>query len=90
VRACGTRPRSWSIDGFHWREWWRYQLTLATLDRLAVNELLLTGAPALLLVRDEKASPLPGTVRLTSLKGSATMGRGAGSADARGSELAGE
>jgi hypothetical protein len=53
---------------------WRYQLTSATLDRLAVNELLLGAGPALfLLLRSEPGHELPGAVRLSTLKGSATL-----------------
>ncbi|WP_320777273.1 nucleoside-diphosphate kinase [Streptomyces sp. CRN 30] len=59
---------------FHWRELWRYQLTSATLDRLAVNELVLGAGPALLLLlRGEPGHLLPGAVRLSTLKGSATL-----------------
>jgi len=58
----------------HWRELWRYQLTSATLDRLAVNELVLGAGPALLmLLRSEPGHVLPGAVRLSALKGSATL-----------------
>lgn len=66
--------REFRFQPYHWRELWRYQLTSATLDRLAVNELLLGAGPALfLLLRGESGQPLPGTVRLSTLKGSATL-----------------
>ncbi|MFC5215334.1 nucleoside-diphosphate kinase [Streptomyces coerulescens] len=66
--------REFRFQPFHWRELWRYQLTSATLDRLAVNELLLGAGPALLLLlRSEPGHELPGTVRLSTLKGSATL-----------------
>ncbi|MEU3824018.1 nucleoside-diphosphate kinase [Streptomyces sp. NPDC029080] len=66
--------REFRFQPFHWRELWRYQLTSATLDRLAVNELLLGAGPALfLLLRSEPGHPLPGTVRMSTLKGSATL-----------------
>ncbi|MFE5871390.1 nucleoside-diphosphate kinase [Streptomyces roseifaciens] len=69
-----TAAREFRFQPFHWRELWRYQLTSATLDRLAVNELLLGAGPALfLLLRSEPGHPLPGTVRLSTLKGSATL-----------------
>ncbi|MFH8337107.1 hypothetical protein [Streptomyces sp. AM6-12] len=69
-----TAAREFRFQPFHWRELWRYQLTSATLDRLAVNELLLGAGPALLLLlRSESGHPLPGTVRLSTLKGSATL-----------------
>jgi nucleoside diphosphate kinase len=54
-----------------WREMWRYQLTSATLDRLAVNEHVYSSSPALLLLlREEGPSAVPATVRLSGLKGS--------------------
>ncbi len=62
-----------TFTGHMWRELWRYQLTSATLDRLAVNENLLTAGSALLLVlRSEAGYGVPATVRLSGLKGSAT------------------
>ncbi|MEV5873791.1 nucleoside-diphosphate kinase [Streptomyces sp. NPDC052101] len=69
-----TAAREFRLQPFHWRELWRYQLTSATLDRLAVNELLLGAGPALfLLLRSAPGHQLPGTVRLSTLKGSATL-----------------
>lgn len=66
--------RELNFSRFHWRELWRYQLTSATLDRLAVNECLLGAGPALLLVlRSGEGHDLPATVRLSTLKGSATL-----------------
>lgn len=60
------------LDGHRWREMWRYQLTTATLDRLAVNECFLTAGPSLLLLLHGPAGDgLPATVRLAGLKGSA-------------------
>lgn len=60
------------FDRLLWRELWRYQLARATLDHLAVNDLILRAGPALiLLVRSEDGHDLPATVRLTSLKGKA-------------------
>ena len=58
-----------------WREMWRYQLTAATDDRLAVNELVMVGTCLLLLIHDEQAGELPATVRLASLKGSADLSK---------------
>jgi hypothetical protein len=52
-----------------WRELWRYQLTGATLDRLAVNDLVLAGPSLLVLLRDGRQAHVPATVRLQSLKG---------------------
>ncbi|WP_162824496.1 nucleoside-diphosphate kinase [Peterkaempfera bronchialis] len=55
-----------------WRELWRFQLTSATLDRLAVNDAVHPGRSALLLLlRSGAGHDLPGTVRLSGLKGSA-------------------
>ncbi|WP_416959397.1 nucleoside-diphosphate kinase [Streptomyces sp. Agncl-13] len=60
------------LGGHRWREMWRYQLTTATLDRLAVNECFLTAGPSLLLLlRHDAEDTLPATVRLAGLKGSA-------------------
>jgi len=56
------------------REFWRYQLTLASLDRLAVNDWVLTAGPALLLLlRTDGEHDLPASVRLSGLKGSANQ-----------------
>ncbi|WP_423395543.1 nucleoside-diphosphate kinase [Burkholderia sp. LMG 21824] len=57
------------LGRFQWREMWRYQLTSATLDRLAANELVLQGQCLMLLVVQEIRQPLPATVRISSLKG---------------------
>jgi hypothetical protein len=51
------------------RELWRYQHTLASLDRLAVTDQMLLAGPALLLLLRGAGSGLPETVRLSSLKG---------------------
>jgi len=56
------------------RELWRYQLTLATLDRLAVNDCVLLAGPAMmLLLRSDGDQTLPATVRLSTLKGAADV-----------------
>ena len=56
------------------REFWRYQLTLASLDRLAVNDWVLTVGPALLLLlRSDGEHDLPASVRLSGLKGNANQ-----------------
>ncbi|GAA3229501.1 hypothetical protein GCM10020256_42590 [Streptomyces thermocoprophilus] len=66
--------RDFRFEGHHWRELWRYQLTSATLDRLAVNDLILGSGPALvLLLRSGPGHELPATVRMSTLKGSATL-----------------
>lgn len=54
---------------FIWRELWRYQLTSATLDRLAVNEHVLTGEGLLLLLHQQRAIEVPASVVLSGLKG---------------------
>ncbi|MET8679636.1 nucleoside-diphosphate kinase [Streptomyces sp. NPDC004647] len=69
-RVVGVRELG--FDRLRWRELWRYQLTTATLDRLAVNEYFLSAGPALLLLLcDNGRHPLPASVRLGTLKGSA-------------------
>jgi hypothetical protein len=62
---------------FHWRELWRYQLTCATLDRLALNDFLLCDRGLALLLRDESGArtSAPATVRLAGLKGPADVSR---------------
>ncbi|MFJ8011902.1 nucleoside-diphosphate kinase [Streptomyces sp. NPDC096339] len=66
--------RTLHFTRYHWRELWRYQLTSATLDRLAVNDCLLLAGPALtLMLADTGTHELPATVRLSQLKGSATL-----------------
>jgi nucleoside diphosphate kinase len=63
-----------TFTGHMWRELWRHQLTSATLDRLAIKDALYTGQSALaLLLRSEDRNGLPGTVRLSTLKGSANL-----------------
>ncbi len=64
-----------ALDGLRWRELWRYQLTSATLDRLAVNDLVLQGDALLMLLRQRGAHALPATVRLSGLKGPADPAR---------------
>ncbi len=62
-----------SFTPHSWRELWRYQLTSATLDRLKVNEHVLSRPALLLLLRSGEGHEVPGTVRLSGLKGSATL-----------------
>ena len=64
------RPR---LTGFSWRELWRYQLTTATCDRLAVNDLVLCRPALLLVLRHDDPGDLPATVLLASLKGPADV-----------------
>jgi hypothetical protein len=64
--------RQLQLDRLNTRELWRYQWNAATVDRLAVCELLTAATPSvLIMLRD--AAPLPGipaSVRLARLKGS--------------------
>jgi len=56
------------------REIWRYQLNAATLNKIDISTLSLGVLPAIMiLLRDDMPNPeLPASVRLKSLKGSAT------------------
>lgn len=65
---CITAAELLTFTSFHWRELWRYQLTSATLDRLAVNDLVLRGSALLLMLRHE-GHDVPASVRLSGLKG---------------------
>jgi hypothetical protein len=62
-----------TFDRFVWRELWRYQLTCATLDRLAVNEIVLSGCALLLALRHSGELRVPASVWLSSLKGPADV-----------------
>ncbi len=56
------------------RSLWQYQFSLATLDRLAVTDLVHeAGTSLLLLLHSEHDDELPATVRLSSVKGQADM-----------------
>jgi hypothetical protein len=57
------------LSRFQWRELWRYQLAAATLDRLAVNDLILQNQALMLLLRHDGMLDVPATVWLASLKG---------------------
>jgi hypothetical protein len=63
------------LTRLHWREMWRYQMTLASLDRLAVNDLILCGRSLLLALRRRSRSDVPATVELTELKGPSDVRR---------------
>jgi hypothetical protein len=67
IVAVETPP----LAGFVWRELWRFQLTCATMDRLAVNELVMRDRGLLLLLRDTRPDDIPSSVRLGILKGTA-------------------
>jgi hypothetical protein len=54
------------------REIWRYQWNIASLDRLALSDVIHTSAqPVVMFFRDDRPDPvLPASVRLAGLKGS--------------------
>ncbi|MGC1498087.1 MAG: nucleoside-diphosphate kinase [Sulfitobacter sp.] len=57
-----------------WRELWRYQLTSATFDRLAINDHLFKEPSLFLLLKDKvPTSNIPTSVRLSRLKGASNM-----------------
>ncbi len=57
-----------------WRELWRYQLTSATFDRLAINDHLFKETSLFLLLKDKsQTSNIPTSVRLSRLKGASNM-----------------
>jgi hypothetical protein len=58
-----------TLGRLQWREMWRYQLTSATLDRLAINDLVLRGSALLLLLRHSGYLDVPASVWLSGLKG---------------------
>lgn len=58
-----------TLTRFHWRELWRYQLTSATLDRLAVNDIVLRDRALLLLLRHNGDLSVPAAVWFSGLKG---------------------
>jgi len=64
-----------TLTRLHWREMWRYQMTMATLDRLAVNDLVLCGRALLLVLYHQGLSEVPATVHLSALKGPSDVGR---------------
>lgn len=72
IRAHGysiVAVESPTLTPHHWRELWRHQLTSATLDRLAVNDLVFRHPALMLLLLDDGRAPWPATVRLSTLKG---------------------
>lgn len=61
-----------SLAGHVWRELWRYQLNVASVDRLCVTDTLMRLSHGLLfLAKDRKRSDAPASNRLSSLKGPA-------------------
>ncbi|WP_423461862.1 nucleoside-diphosphate kinase [Promicromonospora sp. MS192] len=55
------------------RELWRYQHTLATPDRLAVEELVLRSGHSFLLLARAERPVVPASVHVSELKGAATV-----------------
>jgi hypothetical protein len=64
-----------TLGRLQWREMWRYQLTSATLDRLAINDLVLRGSALLLLLRHPGHLDVPASVWLSGLKGPSDVSR---------------
>lgn len=54
-----------------WRAIWLYQVTLASLDRLAATDLVLVGDALFLLLRAAEPLAVPASVHLSELKGPA-------------------
>lgn len=72
----GFRPiafRRVRLHRYRARELWRFQWNVATLDRLAVADLLMSACDSLWVAFRDETAPLeiPGTVRFRSLKGPA-------------------
>ena len=61
------------LSRFTWRELWRYQLTCATLDRLAINDLVLRSKALVLILRSIATLDVPATVYLSGLKGPSSV-----------------
>jgi nucleoside diphosphate kinase len=64
-----------ALAGHVWRTLWRFQLTAASTDRFLINEILYQHPGIVLLLRDDRAGPLPAVVRLAELKGSSDPSR---------------
>ncbi len=56
-----------------WRALWVHQMTQASVDRLMINDLILSGKGLALLLRDTTDTSIPAAVRLSELKGPAKM-----------------
>ena len=61
------------IDRLTSRELWRYQHTLGTPDRLAVEDIVLQSQPSLVCIARGPLSETPATVRANALKGAADV-----------------
>jgi hypothetical protein len=63
------------ITRLGWREMWRYQLSAASVDRLAVNDLIMCNRALVVLLRHEGVLAIPATVHLSVLKGPSDKSR---------------
>lgn len=73
VREAGFVPVAWStfrFDRHTTREVWRYQLNIATRERIDVMDLIMPAGESLyVLLRDTRNSGIPATTRLSGMKG---------------------
>ncbi|MFH8978038.1 hypothetical protein [Streptomyces sp. NPDC017890] len=73
ARAAGFVPVAWSRFRFNrhiTRELWRYQLNVATRERIDVMDMIMpTGESLYVLLRDTAESGMPATARLGGMKG---------------------
>ncbi|WP_159002130.1 nucleoside-diphosphate kinase [Streptomyces sp. NRRL B-3229] len=73
VRAASFVPVAWSkfrFDRHITRELWRYQLNVATRERIDVMDMIMpTGESLYILLRDTTESEIPATARLSEMKG---------------------
>ncbi|MET2715285.1 hypothetical protein ABXV03_06000 [Streptomyces harbinensis] len=73
VRAAGFVPVAWSRFRFNrhiTRELWRYQLNIATRERIDVMDMIMpVGESLYILLRDTVESEVPATARLSEMKG---------------------
>ncbi|MFC9268299.1 hypothetical protein [Streptomyces zhihengii] len=73
VRAAGFVPVAWSgfrFDRHTTREVWRYQLNIATRERIDVMDLIMPAGESLyVLLRDTRRAGIPATTRLSAMKG---------------------
>jgi nucleoside diphosphate kinase len=56
-----------------WRTLWTYQMSQASIDRLLVNDLVISGDAVALIFQGRTGAGLPATVELSALKGPARM-----------------
>ncbi|MEU4062668.1 hypothetical protein AB0F25_09575 [Streptomyces wedmorensis] len=73
ARAAGFVPVAWetfAFDRHTTRELWRYQLNIATRERIDVMDMVMPKGKSLyVLLRDERPSAVPASTRLSTLKG---------------------